>query len=437
MREICRLRGVILNVNCKGIFKKRQSSAVWSFLLLIVQWFFVKSLDAQYKGTGSVSQGKATTITSNLLNCTGGRVAGIGTIKSSDNQSWTVPAETQYSNPNFPWASDLNNACNGHNYKTSSEATAALTGSDIITVDADGEVVTGYIFADNYFEMHVNGVAIGKDKVPFTPFNSSIVRFKVKLPFTVAMLLVDWEENLGLGSELNGGFAFHPGDGGMVAVFKNASGKIIGKTDASWKAQTFYTSPIIDLSCPTESGQVRSTSTCSTSDSKDGSSYYGLHWSLPNNWMEKGFDDSQWPAAAEFTNAVIGVDNKPAYTNFMDIFDDNSADAKFIWSSNVILDNEVVVRGEVGGSTMKTTNIHNLGMLYPNPSDGNINLENGIAQQGIDKLRILTLEGFLISEISHPRFPLNVGKGLDPGLYVISMETASGIQNQKIEIVTR
>ena len=58
----------------------------------------------------------------------------------------------------------------------------------------------------------------------------------------------------------------------------------------------------------------------------------------------KGFDDSEWPNATEFTNDVIGVDNKPAYTNFIDIFDNSANDAKFIWSTNVILDNEVIVR---------------------------------------------------------------------------------------------
>jgi hypothetical protein len=41
---------------------------------------------------------------------------------------------------------------------------------------------------------------------------------------------------------------------------------------------------------------------------------------------------------------AIGVDNKVAYTNFTDIFDNSSADAQFIWSTNVVLDNTVIVR---------------------------------------------------------------------------------------------
>ncbi len=51
---------------------------------------------------------------------------------------------------------------------------------------------TGYLFADNYFELYVNGVVVGKDRVPFTEINSSIVPFRVLRPFTFAGKLVDW-----------------------------------------------------------------------------------------------------------------------------------------------------------------------------------------------------------------------------------------------------
>jgi len=106
---------------------------------------------------------------------------------------------------------------------TALSALTAIDGTHIVQVDADGEVITGLIFANNYFELQVDGVAVGKDKVPFTPFNSSIVRFRVRRPFAIAMLLVDWEEHLGVGCEANAGKAYHAGDGGMVAVFKDAS----------------------------------------------------------------------------------------------------------------------------------------------------------------------------------------------------------------------
>ncbi|WP_339836957.1 hypothetical protein [uncultured Maribacter sp.] len=297
-----------------------------------------------YKGTASVSQGQATVVTENILECDKGREAPIGTSTATDGSTWTVPAAVNFTDDSFPFASDLFNPCTKVEYKNADEALAALDGTDIIEVDADGEIITAYVFADNYFEMYINGIPVGKDNVPFTQFNSNIVRFKVSTPFTIAMKLVDWEENSGLGSEANRGQAFHPGDGGMVAVFKNAKDEIIATTDANWKAQTFYTAPIRDLSCASEEGTLRLSETCSTEDSNDGTSYYALHWKTPSNWQSAAFDDSQWPNATEFTNNTIGVDNKPSYTNFTNIFDDSTADAQFIWSTNVILDNEVLVR---------------------------------------------------------------------------------------------
>lgn len=72
----------------------------------------------------------------------------------------------------------------------------------IVEVDPDGEVITGYIVADNYFEVYVNGKLVAVDSAPFTPFNSAILRFKVKRPYTIAILGVDWEDRLGQGMEL-------------------------------------------------------------------------------------------------------------------------------------------------------------------------------------------------------------------------------------------
>jgi len=83
----------------------------------------------------------------------------------------------------------------------------------------------------------------------------------------------------------------------MVAVIKDSKNTIIAKTDNTWKGKTFYTAPVKDLSCPSESGTLRSTSNCNTSSVTDGSSYFALHWEKPNNWMGKDFDDSNRPSA--------------------------------------------------------------------------------------------------------------------------------------------
>lgn len=304
-----------------------------------------------YTGSGSLTQGVAQTSVTNLF-AQGSRVAAVGSISDDSNTSWTVPAENSYQDSTMPFASDLYNSyVSGHNYSTSATALAALDGSDIVEVDASGEVITAYIFGDNYFEMYVNGTPVGKDAVPYTEFNSSIVRFRVTQPFDVAMLLVDWEENLGTGTENNNGNAYHPGDGGMVAVFKDANGNIVGVTDSSWKAQTYYTAPVTDLTCLSESGTSRLSTSCSTSAPSDIATAYAVHWQRPANWTSASYDDSGWPAASTYSNATVGVDNKPAYTNFTDLFDDSTSDAQFIWSSNLVLDNEVLVRGTVGGDS--------------------------------------------------------------------------------------
>ena len=297
-----------------------------------------------YTGTGSITQGSATTTVTNLFPA-GQRVSGIGTINSTDGKTWTVPAAVNYTDNSFPWAADLHNSyVAGHDYATTAAAEAALDPANIVDVDAGGELITAYIWSDNYFEMYVNGVPVGKDPVPYTDFNSCIIQFRANPPFDVAMMLVDWEENLGLGSEDNAGSAYHAGDGGMVALFKNSSGTIIGMTDGTWKAQTYYTAPITDLTCLSESGTTRMSSSCSTANSDDGSSYFGVHWDVPSGWYNEGFDDSSWPDATTYTNTEIGVDMKPSYTNFPDVFDISGNDAQFIWSTNVILDNLVLVR---------------------------------------------------------------------------------------------
>src|SRR5436190_5659657 len=282
-----------------------------------------------YTGTGSVTRTKATTTVTNLFD-KGIRIAALGIIKSSDNKTWTVPASVAFSNPSFPFAQDLyNEYVVGHTYKTDLEAEQALAKSDIVKVDSDGTVFTAYIFADNYFEMYINGVPVGKDAIPFTAFNSSIIRFRVKKPFTIAVQCVDWEENLGLGTERMGADLQHIGDGGFVAVIKNASGGIEAITDTSWKAQTFYTSPIADLSCLNEENGFRYSAQCKGTSGTSES--YGIHWEIPSQWFSPAFNDSAWPSASLFKNETVGVDNKRSYTNFTNVFDDTQHDASFIW----------------------------------------------------------------------------------------------------------
>ncbi|MEL6605822.1 MAG: hypothetical protein AAFP20_21635 [Cyanobacteria bacterium J06614_10] len=266
----------------------------------------------------------------------GARISAVGAITAADGTDWTVPAENNFESG--PKAADLYNECSQTTYNTIQEVD--LESIPVTEIDSEGAIITGYIFADNYFELYINGELVAVDPVPFTPFNSSIVRFKAKRPITYAVKLVDWEENLGLGTESNRGSDYHPGDGGFVASFSDGT-----VTDASWKAQTFYIAPLEAPDSARENGAIRDSSEANVDGLSCDASCYALHYPIPENWFSDSFDDGDWPDAVTYTNATVGVDNKPSYTNFSEIF--TGADAQFIWSSNLVLDNLVLVRKTV------------------------------------------------------------------------------------------
>lgn len=291
----------------------------------------------------SFTKGPARQIDPGLFDCgSRGRVSAVGSITSEDGKQWTVPAPTHFKTASK--AADLYNECA---HKTPANL-AALDMSAMPVLDAGGlEEFVAYIFGDNYFELYINGKLLAVDAIPFTPFNSSVVRFKARRPLTIALMLVDWEENLGLGSERGRGKTFQPGDGGLVMHLKDAAGKTVALTDNSWRAQTFYVSPLKDRACLKVVGQTRDSAACDVSGSNDGTSDSGAFWPIPDNWASPDFDDAAWPMATTYSNVTVGVDNKPAYMNFTDVFDAPGADAQFIWSSNLILDNLVIVRKTV------------------------------------------------------------------------------------------
>ncbi|PVB60462.1 hypothetical protein [Labrenzia sp. 011] len=288
----------------------------------------------------SFSTGPAKTIVESLIDCgPGSRTSAVGEIVSDDGTRRTVPAATHYLSA--PHAPDLYNACAGVEPDTLSDVDLDA----IETFDAGGtEAFTAYIFGDNYFELYVNGRLVAVDSVPFTPFNASVVKFTADRPLTIAVMGVDWEENLALGSEAGRGSKYYPGDAGIVMQVQDAAGDTIAITDTHWRAQTFYVSPLQDPDCLVAEGQTRDSSACSTASARDGSGFSAAYWDLPADWMAPDFDDSAWPNAVAYTNDTVGVDNKPAYTNFTELFDATDADASFIWSSNLVLDNLVLLR---------------------------------------------------------------------------------------------
>jgi len=309
---------------------------------------FQTSAHATDANTPSFSTGNATILVERLFSCNGrDRPSPLGQVRSEDGKTWTVPADVAFQT--VPKAPDLYNECRG----VTPSGTGDVDISAVPVMNAPGaddpsaEIFTAYFFGDNYFEFYINGKLLAVDAVPFTPFNSAIVRFKTVKPFTVAVKMVDWEENAGLGSERNRSYKAHPGDGGLTLGIDDAAGETVALTDGNWKAQTFYTGPLKDRSCLNINGSVRDSSACDTVGVDDPSGFSMAHWPIPDGWAEPAFNDATWPDARVYTNDTVGVNNKPSFTNFPDLFDAPERDARFIWSSNLILDNLVLMRRRV------------------------------------------------------------------------------------------
>ncbi|HYF64543.1 MAG TPA: hypothetical protein VD886_17085 [Herpetosiphonaceae bacterium] len=280
---------------------------------------------------GTVSSGSVSGADSGLLaGCAAGRPANfnpalVGTL-SAGGSEWTVPAPVEAGRA----AVDIYNDCTGAG---ANPDYASQLGT--VVVDEDGAEITAYLFADNYFELYVNGAFVARDPIGFTPFNSSVVRFKARYPITYAVKLVDWESHLGLGMEYE---QRKVGDGGFIAYFSDGSA-----TSAAWRAETFYIAPLDNPGCVSIDGG-RSSAGCPIRPACADANPEGcqaLHVALPAGWTAPGFDDSGWPQAREWP--ADKVTNQPAYADNAELF----GTASFIWTSNLHLDNLVLARHTV------------------------------------------------------------------------------------------
>ena len=333
-------------------------------LLLLILITFSGVTSAQsgtYTGTGSVTQGTGTVTTANLMPiCASNHTTPLGTITATDATIWTVPAATSFTTG--PFASDLYNPCN--NVTPTSLATSNLSGVPTTIIDAGGDVITAYIFSDNFFEMYINGVLVGVDAIPFTPFNSAVVKFKVSRPYTIAVKLVDWEERVGLGSEIQSATSlYHPGDGGFIAQFSDGT-----ITDASWKVQTYYIAPIENLSSVVELANGTRSTVASTVTPACNGNCYGIHYAMPSNWNLASYSDSGWPSATIYMPTA--VTNDVSYTRFATTA---WPTASFIWSSNLILDNLVLARKTVSSLSINEVKAKSLFQIA-NPFSNQINI---------------------------------------------------------------
>ncbi len=293
----------------------------------------------------SVSTGLATNLTPMLPTegCTNPKASvqpdvfptRVGTVRSTDGKDWSVPGPIQQG----AVAVDLYNDCTGTGDNPDWQKQLVP-----VVIDADGVDITGYIFADNYYELYVNGRFVARDGLAMTPFNSTVVRFRAKYPMTYAVKAIDWETKYGVGMEYQ---SFNIGDGGFIAYFSDGN-----RTHAGWRTETFYIAPLDDAMCVRTIGG-RDSSFCSQAvrpacAQKDPASCRALHFPIPTGWTSPTFDATSWPQSVIWR--PVEVTSVPAYVNYAKFF----GDAQFIWTRGIRLDNLVLSRytatGPVTGS---------------------------------------------------------------------------------------
>lgn len=160
------------------------------------------------------------------------------------------------------------------------------------------------IYADNWFALFINGELVAVDSIKFTPHNVVSVDILPEYPMTIAVLVKD-NADPKTGLE----YGDHIGDGGFCIKFSDGT-----VSSAKWKAKNFFKGP---LKGDVKNPQVE-------------------HTQIPDGWWKPEFDDSEWGNATDYTEERVNP--KPPF------YDADFKGAKFIWTSDLDLDNTVIFR---------------------------------------------------------------------------------------------
>lgn len=196
------------------------------------------------------------------------------------------------------------------------------------------DTIRANIYADNTFQLYINGELIAVDSIAFIPHNVISVDLLPRYPMTIAVRADD-------NCDPKTGMEYantNIGDGGFILKF--GDGTI---TNRRWKAKRIAWGPI-----DRDTTHPRTEST-----------------PIPEGWNQVDFDDSQWELAKEYTEDEVGP-KKPFYEHDFE-------GAKFIWSGDIALDNTVLFRHVVPAPPdgKERIDFSNLNQMVPdNPPRG-------------------------------------------------------------------
>lgn len=108
------------------------------------------------------------------------------------------------------------------------------------------ETFTADVWADNWFEMRINGRKVAEDSVPITTersFNAESFEFVADRPFVIGLVAKDFKEN-DTGLEYIGTRRQQMGDGGVILQIKDGSGEPVAVSNAEWQCLVIHLSLI-------------------------------------------------------------------------------------------------------------------------------------------------------------------------------------------------
>ena len=200
----------------------------------------------------------------------------------------------------------------------------------LIALPAGAETFSADVWADNWFEMRINGAQVAEDSVPITTersFNAESFAFEADRPMVIGIVAMDFKEN-DTGLEYIGTRRQQMGDGGLIAQIRDAAGATVAVTNADWQCLVIHTAPL-EKSCEDARDPAAGVGPCGYETAEE-----------PVGWDMAGFDAADWPQAQEYT--ARAVDPKDGYDRIT--WDPSAA---LIWGPDLEQSNTVLCRLEL------------------------------------------------------------------------------------------
>ncbi len=199
--------------------------------------------------------------------------------------------------------------------------------ASLVPAAAVAETYSADVWADNWFEMRINGVQVAEDSVPITTersFNAESFDFDAARPFVIGVVAKDFKEN-DTGLEYIGTNRQQMGDGGLIVQIKDAAGATVAVTDAGWQCMVTHVAPL-DKSCESVDDPVAGEGACGFETEDE-----------PTGWDTADFDATGWAAADVYSEAEVS----PKF-GYDEISWDTSAE--LIWGPDLEQSNTVLCR---------------------------------------------------------------------------------------------